>query len=98
MHALLNRMSASMAENLTVFSRNLFSPTKAKLVCLSLALRRKISVCSEEEEAGELRFMSRKNKTPVCVSRQGFRNSILTMTYSHMGKPHTTIGDASFHC
>jgi len=27
----------------------------------------------------------------------GFWNSILTMTYSHMGKPHTTIGDASFH-
>ncbi len=21
----------------------------------------------------------------------------LTMTYSHMGKPHTTIGDAAFH-
>ena len=38
------------------------------------------------------------NKTPVCVSKQGFRNLILTMTYSHMGKPHTTIGDASFHC
>ncbi|MBW8130791.1 hypothetical protein JBO08_27410, partial [Pseudomonas sp. LAP_36] len=37
------------------------------------------------------------DKTPVCVNRQGFRNSILTMTYSHMGKPHTTIGDASFH-
>ncbi|TKJ76765.1 hypothetical protein PspCFBP13509_21895 [Pseudomonas sp. CFBP13509] len=38
------------------------------------------------------------NETPVCVSKQGFRNLILTMTYSHMGKPHTTIGDASFHC
>ena len=39
-----------------------------------------------------------QNKTPVRVSKQGFRNLILTMTYSHMGKPHTTIGDASFHC
>ena len=38
-----------------------------------------------------------KNKIPICVSRQGFWNLILTMTYSHMGKPHTTIGDASFH-
>ncbi|GEM_PF-1853070 len=37
------------------------------------------------------------NKTPDCVSNQGFWNLILTMTYSHMGKPHTTIGDASFH-
>ncbi|WP_209437218.1 hypothetical protein, partial [Pseudomonas batumici] len=42
-------------------------------------------------------FLHPKNKTPVCASRRGFRNSILTMTYSHMGKPHTTIGDASFH-
>ena len=42
-------------------------------------------------------FFEHKNKIPVCVSRQGFWNLILTMTYSHMGKPHTTIGDASFH-
>ncbi len=41
---------------------------------------------------------SQNNKTPVYVGRQGFRNLILTMTYSHMGKPHTTIGDAPFHC
>ena len=27
----------------------------------------------------------------------GFSNKSLTMTYSHMGKPHTTIGDAAFH-
>ena len=39
-----------------------------------------------------------KDKTPTCLRRWGFRNLILTMTYSHMGKPHTTIGDASFHC
>ena len=43
-------------------------------------------------------FSTAQNKTPVRVSKQGFRNLILTMTYSHMGKPHTTIGDASFHC
>ena len=42
-------------------------------------------------------FFEHTNKTPVCVSKQGFWNLILTMTYSHMGKPHTTIGDASFH-
>ena len=39
-----------------------------------------------------------KDKTPSCFRNWGFRNLILTMTYSHMGKPHTTIGDASFHC
>ncbi|RMT20560.1 hypothetical protein ALP52_101764 [Pseudomonas amygdali pv. mori] len=38
------------------------------------------------------------NKNPQRVSEEGFWNLILTMTYSHMGKPHTTIGDTSFHC
>ena len=42
-------------------------------------------------------FPTAQNKTPDRVSNQGFWNLILTMTYSHMGKPHTTIGDASFH-
>ena len=48
-------------------------------------------------EVGDCSFSCHKNKLPVCVSRQGVWNLILTMTYSHMGKPHTTIGDASFH-
>ena len=53
----------------------------------------------QQESQNGLIFRTRLNdKTPVSVSRQGFRNSILTMTYSHMGKPHTTIGDTSFHC
>ena len=30
-------------------------------------------------------------------SRAGFVFKSLTMTYSHMGKPHTTIGAKSFH-
>jgi hypothetical protein len=34
---------------------------------------------------------------PHLREQMGFWNLILTMTYSHMGKPHTTIGDASFH-
>ncbi len=42
-------------------------------------------------------FSTGKTK-PQLLSQLGFRNLILTMTYSHMGKPHTTIGDASFHC
>ena len=28
----------------------------------------------------------------------GFLELNLAMTYSHMGKPHTTIGDEPFHC
>ena len=35
-------------------------------------------------------------KTPT-VSDRGFLFRSLTMTYSHMGRPHTTIGDTSFH-
>ena len=27
-----------------------------------------------------------------------FKVRSLTMTYSHMGNPHTTIGDEPFHC
>jgi hypothetical protein len=41
---------------------------------------------------------SRAKTKPQLLAQLGFRNLILTMTYSHMGKPHTTIGDASFHC
>ncbi|MFA5981035.1 MAG: hypothetical protein WC818_22605, partial [Pseudomonas sp.] len=51
---------------------------------------------STEDHRNEAPFPTAQNKTPVCVSKQGFWNLILTMTYSHMGKPHTTIGDASF--
>ena len=40
---------------------------------------------------------ARKDKPPTCLRRWGVWNISLTMTYSHMGKPHTTIGDASFH-
>jgi hypothetical protein len=34
---------------------------------------------------------------PQPLTRLGSWNLILTMTYSHMGKPHTTIGDTPFH-
>ena len=37
----------------------------------------------------------RKKATPNGVAFLRIRS--LAMTYSHMGKPHTTIGDASFH-
>ncbi len=46
--------------------------------------------------ADEIHEFLHKTK-PHLLSQMGFRNLILTMTYSHMGKPHTTIGDASFH-
>ena len=86
-YALLNRLSAPIAEYLATFGGNVFNPTKVQPWLLE----------GGKENRKRWGFISRKNKTPVCVSRQGFRNSILTMTYSHMGKPHTTIGDASFH-
>ncbi len=40
---------------------------------------------------------SEKNKTPAAHAAGVFFFRSLAMTYSHMGRPHTTIGDASFH-
>jgi hypothetical protein len=45
---------------------------------------------------GQMALKDAKTK-PHLRKQMGFWNLILTMTYSHMGKPHTTIGDASFH-
>ena len=47
--------------------------------------------------SGRSSFLPCKDKPPTCVSGSGVWDRSLTMTYSHMGKPHTTIGDASFH-
>ncbi len=38
-----------------------------------------------------------RNKKPPGIAARGFSDRNLTMSYSHMGKPHTTIGDAAFH-
>ena len=35
-------------------------------------------------------------KAPI-LSNQGFLNKILAVSYSHMGRPHTTIGAERFH-
>src|SRR5690606_26800459 len=43
-------------------------------------------------------FRPRKDKPPTFFRGSGVWCRSLTMTYSHMGRPHTTIGDASFHC
>ena len=42
-------------------------------------------------------FFSAHSKNPNRFLDWGFLNTCLAMTYSHMGNPHTTIGDASFH-
>ncbi len=36
-------------------------------------------------------------KIPQFVELRDLLFRSLAMTYSHMGRPHTTIGDASFH-
>ena len=41
---------------------------------------------------------TQKYKPPPTFVDGGFYFRRLAMTYSHMGRPHTTIGDASFHC
>ena len=39
--------------------------------------------------------MHKKRATPVGMALFAFR--CLTMSYSHMGRPHTTIGAERFH-
>ena len=42
-------------------------------------------------------FAGANKKNPTDRS-DGFSNRCLAMSYSRMGRPHTTIGDRSFHC
>ncbi len=44
------------------------------------------------------RITAYKDKPPNRFHDSGVWDRSLTMTYSHMEKLHTTIGDASFHC
>ncbi len=37
-------------------------------------------------------------KSPEAVAPGDFSDKCLTMTYSRMGRPHTTIGAERFHC
>ena len=39
----------------------------------------------------------RKKLKPLELAFQGLRDKSLTMTYSHMRRPHTTIGAEQFH-
>ena len=41
--------------------------------------------------------ISKIKKNALTRLNQGVEIKNLAMTYSHMGKPHTTIGDTSFH-
>ena len=52
---------------------------------------------SVSRQPGLEKLLPQKGQTPTRFSGWGFGDRSLTMTYSHMGKPHTTIGDASFH-
>ena len=47
---------------------------------------------------GELESRIPKKQNPGHYVTGVFFFRSLAMTYSHMGKPHTTIGDAPFHC
>ncbi|WP_218176506.1 hypothetical protein, partial [Pseudomonas edaphica] len=70
---------------------------KSKIEAWTLALKA-VAGCNRETLDTLRAHAFRPPKTkPHLLSQMGFRNLILTMTYSHMGKPHTTIGDASFH-
>lgn len=40
---------------------------------------------------------ARNEKAPAASLAAGACDGCLALTYSHMGRPHTTIGDAAFH-
>ena len=65
-------------------------------------LRRLLTVPAEQVRSqvrtGQRTTAILKNKTPTGYPVGVFFFRSLAMTYSHMGKPHTTIGDAPFHC
>ena len=63
-------------------------PTQSSKVGISLFV---------EQPRGFIFFFGAKDKPPTLFRGSGVWCMSLTMTYSHMGKPHTTIGDASFH-
>ncbi|GIU18363.1 hypothetical protein TUM4261_39080 [Shewanella sp. c952] len=51
-------------------------------------------------QSSTFKLLTRSNyrrKKARCVSNGLSRIRRLEMTYSHMGKPHTTIGDTVFH-
>ena len=52
-------------------------------------------------QSGSRKLFSLSNfpgiKKPLCFHTRAFGFRCLTMTYSHMAKRHTTIGDDLFH-
>ena len=56
--------------------------------------------CIQPKSEGLLMQESRSSRTThkKTPPKAGFLNKSLTTTYSHMGRPHTTIGAESFHC
>ena len=47
---------------------------------------------------GHRRLSSKTEKSLLTLVNRDYRIRRLAMTYSHMGKPHTTIGATAFHC
>ena len=48
-------------------------------------------------QSGPLQRTRLRPKKNPAFSGQGFHDRSLAVTYSHMGKPHTTIGAERFH-
>ena len=76
-------------------------PTAVALMTGSAASRAAALTRKHSMEPQQFYFLStalthKKTPTANAIGVLLFRS--LAMTYSHMGKPHTTIGDAPFHC
>ena len=69
----------------------------AALLRRSPAVNRLRHMAAAPRQDGKAILTILKNKTPAADATGVFFFRSLAMTYSHMGKPQTTIGDASFH-
>src|SRR5690554_382061 len=71
----------------------------------ALALRAAKAVQIRSRRICHMSPLYSDNRLSNCINKKGHPVKLgglilfksLTMTYSHMGKPHTTIGDTAFH-
>jgi hypothetical protein len=66
------------------------------IACKTEFCRRQPVMDKDKKNKEKREFFARQKKAPAAMLT-GLLIRCLTMTYSHMGMPHTTIGDAAFH-
>ena len=90
------RCSLSIIVALESAAGSLKAGAVAGMACSVLAINQR-TLLSAADFTRQLSGIFLVIKKPQTIADLGFCCRRLTMTYSHMGRPHTTIGDASFH-